>query len=226
VATSVLFITLTPLPDDDFADFQAAPSSSSASSTSSKPTLMEMLNSSPTRVAPATTKSVVVAPGKPPMALPSFGNTTNALGATATTNQAVITPVPVVPTPNNLWAASRPLSPSGPVRSTTSSVPNRASMSHASSPAPAASAKGLSGFEDLWSMSLGSGPAGKHTSTGKSIKDLEKEKAQAGIWASSQKPATRTPMGLSSAMGSNFRSFAPAKTGGASSSGGGDDLLL
>lgn len=223
----MLFITLIPLLDDDFADFQAAPSSSSASSTSSKPTLMEMLNSSPPRVAPATTKSAAVASGKPPMAIPSFGNTTNALGATATTKQVVVTPGSVTPTPNNLWAASRPLSPTGPARSTTSSVPNRASMSHASS--AAASAKGLSGFEDLWSMSLGatsSGSMGNHASTGKSIKDLEKEKAQTGIWASSRKPPTGTPMGLGNAMGNNFGSFGPAKTGGASSSGGGDDLLL
>ncbi|KAL4080776.1 hypothetical protein J3A83DRAFT_65434 [Scleroderma citrinum] len=209
--------------DDDFADFQAAPSSPSASSTSSKPTLMEMLNSSPPRSTPATMMSTLAASSRPSVASPAFGNTTfNALGANTTNKQ------PVAPVASNLWAASRPLSPTGPTCSATTSVPNRASMSHvAPSPAATAPAKGLSGFDDLWSMSLGtssSNSVGKQASTGKSIKDLEKEKAQAGIWASSQKPLTGSSMGLG--MGSSFGSFGPAKTGGPSSSGGGDDLLL
>ncbi|KAH9960968.1 hypothetical protein BGW80DRAFT_922374 [Lactifluus volemus] len=40
------------------------------------------------------------------------------------------------------------------------------------------------GFDDLWSMSLGSAAASKPGGPGgsKSIRDLEKEKAQAGIW--------------------------------------------
>jgi len=59
---------------------------------------------------------------------------------------------------------------------------------------------------------------------GKSIKDLEKEKAQAGIWASSQKPQA-AQMG----MGSGFGNFGGLGTSGRSSStsaGDGDDLLL
>lgn len=75
-------------------------------------------------------------------------------------------------------------------------------------------------------MSLGgpsTGTAAKSTTTGKSIKDLEKERAQAGIWASSQKPggaAAAANMGL----GNAFGNFGPPKAG--ETTGGGDDLLL
>lgn len=78
-------------------------------------------------------------------------------------------------------------------------------------------------------MSLGSAAASKPATGGKSMKDLEKEKAQAGIWGAGQKPAG-APVGA--AMGSGFGnfgggSFGTSGTGGASSSaGGGDDLLL
>lgn len=79
------------------------------------------------------------------------------------------------------------------------------------------------GFDDLWSMSLGAGktPSGGASAagTGKSIRDLEKEKAQAGIWG-----------GGSSAGGFGaFGSGTTSNTGGSSApaaSGGLDDLLL
>lgn len=74
-------------------------------------------------------------------------------------------------------------------------------------------------------MSLGgpsSNTAVKSTTTaGKSIKDLEKERAQTGIWASSQKPGGVTSTGT----GNTFGNFGPVKAG-ETSSGGGDDLLL
>lgn len=78
-------------------------------------------------------------------------------------------------------------------------------------------------------MSLGStssGPGDKSLSSGKSIKDLEKEKAGAGIWASSQRPATAAPIGMGGALGNNFGNFGPVKPGGGSAAAGGDDLLL
>ncbi|KAF9241104.1 hypothetical protein BU15DRAFT_73583 [Melanogaster broomeanus] len=183
------------LPHDDFADFQAAPSPSSPPA---QPTLMEMLNSSP----PQASRAPAPAP-----------------------QSQTFTLTPAAPVQNNVWTSSQPLSPAasmGSTRTSTLAAPSRASISGAPSSTPA---KGLSGFEDLWSMSLGapsSSSVGKSTTAGKSIKDLEKEKAQAGIWASTQKPGTA--MGT----GSTFGNFAPAKAGGMSSSsnGGGDDLLL
>lgn len=73
-------------------------------------------------------------------------------------------------------------------------------------------------------MSLGtpssSSTTVRSTTAGKSIKDLEKERAQAGIWASSQKPGDATSLGL----GNAFGNFGPAKAG--EMAGGGDDLLL
>ncbi|KAG1715713.1 hypothetical protein ID866_1429 [Astraeus odoratus] len=195
--------------EDDFADFQAAPSSPSVSSTSSKPSLMEMLKSTPPRAAPL------------PVASPAHGNTSFNLFGPSNRQPGI---AQVAPTPSNQWTTSRPLSPTGPARSVgVISMPNRASMSHTATPT-SPPAKGLSGFEDLWSMSLGattSSSAGKSAPTAKSIKDLEKEKAQAGIWASSQKSA---PIGMG--MGNNLGSFGSSQAGGASSSGGGDDLLL
>lgn len=77
-------------------------------------------------------------------------------------------------------------------------------------------------------MSLGStssASGGKPLSNGKSIKDLEKEKSDAGIWASSQKPAAATPIGMGGTFGNNFGNLGPMKPGGGSSAAG-DDLLL
>ena len=93
------------------------------------------------------------------------------------------------------------------------------------SPGPASSTAGKpsANFEDLWSLGLGtSGKTGSgssnNTSAGKSMKDLEKEKAQAGIWGASQGHVTRASL-------SSFGAFGTSSAGGASG-GGGDDLLL
>ncbi|KAI6042668.1 hypothetical protein EDC04DRAFT_2657742 [Pisolithus marmoratus] len=214
----------TNIDDDDFADFQVAPTSPTHSSTSSQPTLLEMLSSSP----PQRTAAPVAAP-KPAVTPSTFTNTSfNVLAPTTTTGKAVNT-APVAPTPSNLWAASRPLSSTGLSRTTgrTSSTASRASVSYSTTSVPTP-LKGLSGFEDLWSMSLGStssASGGKPLSNGKSIKDLEKEKSDAGIWASSQKPAAATPIGMGGTFGNNFGNLGPMKPGGGSSAAG-DDLLL
>lgn len=82
---------------------------------------------------------------------------------------------------------------------------------------PAAPAKG-GNFDDLWSLSLGSTSTNKLAASGptKSIKDLEKEKATAGLWGQ-QKPAGGVPPPAFGAFGN----AAPA-----SYTGGDDDLLL
>lgn len=90
---------------------------------------------------------------------------------------------------------------------------NQASMSNSSAKAPTKTAN----FDDLWSMSLGSGSSSSAKSStiiaGKSIKDLEKEKAQAGIWGGSQQKL----------VGDTFGGFGNAPP---HSPSGGDDLLL
>jgi len=83
-------------------------------------------------------------------------------------------------------------------------------------PAPS-SAKSGGGFDDLWTMSLGSSNTNKPAAGGnKSMKDLEKEKSNAGLWGGQAKP-----VGTQNAFGS-FGNTAPPSA----SSGGGDDLLL
>lgn len=85
--------------------------------------------------------------------------------------------------------------------------------------------KPSSNFDDLWSLGLGasgkpsSGSSGNTgASAGKSMKDLEREKAQAGIWGASQGHRAQSSVG-------SFGAFGGASSGGASG-GGGDDLLL
>ena len=82
-------------------------------------------------------------------------------------------------------------------------------------------------------MSLGgsgSKPAGG-AGTGKSIKDLEREKAMAGLWGGGTGPGQK-PSGMGVAMGGagagTFGSFGNmgSTTAGSGGASGGDDLLL
>jgi epsin len=86
-------------------------------------------------------------------------------------------------------------------------------------------------FDDLWSMSLGSSTARPASAGagGKSIKDLEKEKALAGLWG---KTGSQANMNAGA-----FGSFGVPRTSGSGSMGGAssslsnsagdaDDLLL
>jgi epsin len=92
-------------------------------------------------------------------------------------------------------------------------------------PAPAAKSSG-GGFEDLWTMSLGSAkpstPVGG-TGAGKSMQALQKEKTQAALFGSGMgAPASSGSFGGMGGFGN-----APAKpSGGAPSSSDADDLLL
>lgn len=133
--------------------------------------------------------------------------------AIAPTMIPAMTASPMVPT-NNYMFSSQPLSPS----TSTSRAPA------ATTTAKPASSGG--NFDDLWTMSLGSSstsvrPASGAPAPAKSMKALEKEKAQAGIWGTGQQ--ARPPMGA------GFGSFgtAPASNAPPASSGNGlDDLLL
>lgn len=78
--------------------------------------------------------------------------------------------------------------------------------------------KNSSNFDDLWSLSLGSTSAKPPASgaSGKSIKDLEKEKVMAGLWGGGQqqRPQVATP------------TMTPQPSAFGSTNGGVDDLLL
>lgn len=124
------------------------------------------------------------------------------------------------PTQNSIFSSQPVMSPTSPTRAAATSPPI------GGAPKPAANAN----FDDIWSMSLGGSvkPASKPqggAGTSKSMKDLEKEKAQAGIWASGQ---ARPPVGA------GFGSFGGSTAGTpttsappASSQGNGlDDLLF
>jgi epsin len=215
------------LDDDDFADFQAAPSSPAPSSPAptsaplpTKPTLMEMLRST----SPPASRAPMMSPSLGSQVPKPAAFSLTPVRALSPTNRQFFPATASGPS-SNLWSTSAPLSPTTSVRTSMSTAP----ITPAAPPpkaSPAAPPKSASNFEDLWSLSLGTSsttPTVKSGNTGKSIKDLEKEKAQAGIWASSQKPG-----GAHMGMGSGFGNFGGMGTSGvtSASASGGDDLLL
>ncbi|KAG6377171.1 hypothetical protein JVT61DRAFT_1223 [Boletus reticuloceps] len=213
--------------DDDFADFQAAPSAPSpASPPAARATLMEMLNNSArppaSTVNPTPQSQRTTSP-------PSFNAPLNPLAAVTNNrpSQSFAATMSPMPAQNTLWTSSQPLSPATSTPVTRTPIAAASNKAPASGAAPSVPSKGLSGFEDLWSMSLGgssSSTTAKSTTAGKSIKDLEKERAHAGIWAISQKPGGATGPATNMGLGNAFGNFGPAKAG--ETTGGGDDLLL
>lgn len=194
--------------DDDFADFQAAPVSPAAGSSAQRTTAGANIL--------AATK-----PMSPPIAAQQPAqNLFNMLGSTTTS------PPPMTASRAPSYAAA-PLAPTAFSSSVMApmSTGSRAGSTPGTGPAtsPAAKPASSGNFDDLWSMSLGtsvSKPQAQSTQA-KSMQDLQKEKSQAGIWATSQQ--ARPPMG------SGFGSFnaAPSQPNQASSSGNGlDDLLF
>ncbi|KAJ4482502.1 hypothetical protein J3R30DRAFT_3460099 [Lentinula aciculospora] len=203
--------------DDDFADFQAAPVTAPATGASShtapahKMNIMEMPNSTPARP-----QSMSFAQPQAPIMQTRGSAFGSGMGMGGMPSGAIHRPSPSLSSNNSFSGAAlmRPMS----TMSTSSSglSTNRAASVASSKPASSAN------FDDLWSMSLGSKPSTPTANTpvgSKSIKDIQNEKASAGLWASgSAKPPQP-------AMGSNaFGSF--GSSGGATNSGGGDDLLL
>ncbi|KAH9850193.1 hypothetical protein C2E23DRAFT_328990 [Lenzites betulinus] len=212
--------------DDDFDDFQSAP-----------PVVANL------PIYPRPGWSGVTGPAQPlqpqvPVVQAPNSGLFNAMGAPNTSAPppymsppAVLTPNPIqnvlrpgmVASPPPMMATQTPLVPSQGILSPTSLQSRSTATSPVAGSAqpkpPAAS------FDDLWSMSLGSsttkGASGVATAPQKSIKDLEKEKAQAQIWGMGQ---SKPPVGGA------FGSYAGAPTSNAappSSSGNGlDDLLF
>ncbi|KAK0185692.1 hypothetical protein F5146DRAFT_1071121 [Armillaria mellea] len=212
--------------DDDFADFQAAPSSPAPTTTSptaapmnTKLNLMEMLNSSPTnpvQAARATSTPFMQTSVQPqPIGMGIGSNFNTGMSGSRhrpspSLSTSVSPPLQAQQPRTNLFGGPTVMNPT-----TTSSFSAAPPATH-SCDHPAANAN----FDDLWSMSLGGGLGAKPPTPvaaggGKSMKDLEKEKANAGLWGgATSKPPTQS-----------FGSFGPTTTT-ASSSSDADDLLL
>lgn len=137
-------------------------------------------------------------------------------------NRPPVYMTPTTAVPQNSMLSSQPvMAPSlVPSKPTTGSTPTATTT--AAPPKPASSGN----FDDLWSMSLGATSgfsASKPTAAApaKSMRDLEKEKAQAGIWGA-QKP----PGGGSNAFGAFGAPANAAPPSSSSGNGGLDDLLF
>ena len=98
-------------------------------------------------------------------------------------------------------------------------------------PTPAKKATSAN-FDDLWNLSLGTTPTTNksNTNTGpaKSMKDLEKEKAAAGIWGATNKNQVRQPTMGGGLWGPSNTASTNSNSSSNSSkpSGGVDDLLF
>ncbi|KIJ54517.1 hypothetical protein M422DRAFT_24460 [Sphaerobolus stellatus SS14] len=212
--------------DDEFDAFQSAPVSppayqASTATSAAKLNVFDVLNhTQPTTAAPPVLSRAPTQQTQPgwqqtPLATQPQPARPNYFGGA--------TPLAATPGVGGMGGATNPISP---VRS------NFTGGAARSSPAPAstqghASTKSSSNFDDLLSFGLGMSakPAAAPSGAGKSIKDLEREKAQAGIWRASQGPSQSSQAGFG-AFGS-FTSGASAPAGGSgAASSGGDDLLL
>ncbi|KAI0671148.1 hypothetical protein C8Q78DRAFT_1079077 [Trametes maxima] len=215
--------------DDDFDDFQSAPPSAAPTSA--------LAFAAP----PAQPLQPPVQPQAP--AQSANGGLFNMLSTPATPARPPYASPPVVPAQNPMQNVMRPMMASPPPTVTspppyshTPLVPSQGVLSPTSPPSRSTVASPVStqqkapaaSFDDLWSMSLGSSTGTGKSSVAaggaqqKSIKDLEKEKAQAQIWGGGQnKPPA----------GAGFGSFAGAPASSpaappASSRNGLDDLLF
>ena len=129
-------------------------------------------------------------------------------------------------TPRPAFNVMSPTNPSSALRSTQLGG-NATVTTTASAPTPAKASNNNNNFDDLWSLSLGSSNpsssskpvtgGGDSLATGKSIKDLEKEKASASMWGGSNTSAVKVGAGFGGV---------PAAATSSTLSGGVDDLLL
>lgn len=200
--------------DDDFADFQVAPTTPAAVMPSApaapKMNLMEMLNNPSTQNRPQS----MGFSQSPPMQAQGMGmgmgmNMGMGMGMGGMAVGGMHRPSPSL-TSNSSFSGVAPIRPTG---SGSGSMMNPATPATTTKPASSAN------FDDLWSMSLGSKPSTPRTAAGagtgkKSIKDIQNEKASAGLWGSG--PAKPQQPDFGSFGGSTSNSVG----------GGSDDLLL
>ena len=217
--------------DDDFTDFQAAPVAAAPGAPqpatgAKKPNLMDMLTTTSAQT------PVNVGYGQPQQQLAGYGmggmgmgmgggsmmgmnmghRQTPSLSSNPSQFSSPIQPQLQPQQPNLFGGGSAPMKP-------TTTIGGSQTISNSSAKPPAAAQAKSANFDDLWSMSLGSGgssSAKPSATTGKSIKDLEKEKAMASIWGAQRKSVSAAaPIAFG-----GFGNAAPP------SSSGGDDLLL
>ncbi|KAG8693706.1 Epsin-3, clathrin recruitment and traffic between the Golgi and endosome [Ceratobasidium sp. 395] len=216
--------------DDDFDDFQSAPVQSPTVTTPAvapaapKTNIFDMLGSAP---APATNSTFAPAPAAPAFGAPStFGNVQSpsamSFGSQPLSPTSLSGAPARPPMQSTMSASSGPnYFASAPIMSPTSTTGSTGSQVRTPGAPTGGAAKASGNFDDLWSMSLGSSSTSSAkpatgAGAGKSIKDLEREKAQATIWGSGGKPAS----------GGGFGAFSGSTGGGAASGGGGGDLLF
>ncbi|KAH9480380.1 ENTH domain-containing protein [Psilocybe cubensis] len=231
------------LDDDDFNDFQAAPiqaapiqaaSTPIAPAATKKPTLMDMLNSTSPPIQqqqqPVNTGFAQPSTGfgmgmgmnmgiNPGMGMGMAGGAPAGMGG-MNMGMGGHRQTPSYSQPGQFSAPMAP-TPMAPMKSTPSGFSPGSSMSPKPAGGAAAPAKSAN-FDDLWSLSLGSTTTSKPAAgTGKSIKDLEKEKAMAGLWGGQQQSGQAKPVGSAP-----LPAFGGFGTAAPPSSAGNDDLLL
>ncbi|KAJ7644679.1 hypothetical protein FB45DRAFT_898450 [Roridomyces roridus] len=222
------------LDDDDFADFQAAPTSPApapAPATNANAGLFALMNANPVVPTPAPMgmfgqqQQQQPRPGMGMGMGSGMGMGGGMAGMGHRANTSSISSPPLQPQSPNYTSMQQPAAPnySGVGMTPMSAQGARPGQQQQGAVKPATPAS--ANFDDLWSMSLGSKPATPAAGGGaaaggkKSIKDLEKEKATAGLWGA------KPPAGFNSA--SIGGSIGMGGMGGSSSSGSGglDDLL-
>lgn len=216
------------LDDDDFDDFQAAPPTTS-SSTLTAPAPQPQRPVIPIQPAqpiqfvapPQPAQSIqAIHPAQPAQQPTLFGSGMNVMSPGSRTTS------PPYAAPNYNISTSI-MSPTPPIQQggIPGMVPGMIKPSTTPQPAkPAASVN----FDDLWNLSLGPASTSNKTNTNtapaKSLKDLEKEKANAGIWGPANPTQSRPP-----AMGGGLWGPSNTATGNVNTTkppGGVDDLLF
>lgn len=221
------------LGDDDFDDFIAAPHSAGPTTSTQQFTALPAAPVLTPAIQPALQPAKAVSP--PPVQQPGSNlfdmlNRTTSSGAmtAARPPMPTMTPTsPMLPTP--LSPASRTTTSSSITSPTTGIGAFGAAGAGMAGAAQHKKTGSSANFDDLWSMSLGgSKPAASTPAAApKSIKDLEKEKAQAGIWGGAQ-AQNRPPAsaGFGSFTGASSSSAAAPPPSSSSNGGGIDDLLF
>ncbi|TFK48767.1 ENTH-domain-containing protein [Heliocybe sulcata] len=217
--------------DDDFGDFSAAPVSPAVQTSPAAAPIASGLGSLATQK-PAITQ---VAAQPPSM----FGNMAPVLSPTQTGNRTSLSMAspPLTAARNNSFfggqpmaPTSQPMTPASPPPRSFASPMSATARSGAATPSSATNS-GSGVFDDIWSMSLGSSGSRSGTPANaqpvkKSIKDLEKEKAERGIWgAGHSSQGSMSGMGGFGAFGGSSTA-SKAGTNASAPSGGVDDLLL
>lgn len=186
---------------------------------------MDMLSSTPARPTMSTTTGSFTQPQQQPAAFTMGMGMGGGMHRQTSSISSTQSPPPFYSSPIQPQQQQQSLFGGAPLQPTSTMRPMQSPpISSPTTAAPPSKPAASANFDDLWSMSLGSKPTtpGGTSGAGKSIKDLEKEKASAGLWGGQQ---AKPPMGAGMQGGSAFGAF-----GGTSSTnnagGDSDDLLL